>query len=133
MFDVVPLIAARAAEALGSGWSVVDGSEAQDRRSVPRADVRLLSASLEGTSGMGVSISPGYVLRLCVERDSAQFSQLDSAVRKVVAKLHNWRVSPDRERLRLHSFAEVEFMEQSLFGFEFRFTLLVQMDGCDED
>ena len=133
MFKNVPLIAARAALALGAGWTVVDGSKSQDRSALPRADVRLRGAAKSSSSGPGVVLAAGYVLTLCVKRSSSQFAQLDESCDALIAKLHNWRPEGAGYRLVLESIADVDFLDAELFGYEFTFSLIKQMDGCDED
>ena len=95
MFAHVPRIKDRLAQALSAGWTVVDGTEPQDRRGMPRADVRLDGASLEDVQGNAVSLNVRYVVTLVVESDGTRepFTSLDAAVDAVISSLHCW--SPD--------------------------------------
>lgn len=132
MFAHVPAIAARLAAALGAGWDVADGTQHTDRRALPRAGVRLSGAALERTSGPGVTLQLRYVVELCVSTTSTAFTQLDDAVTQAIAQLHHWKPTGQQARLQLQSFAEADFMDQSLFGYELAFTLTTTRMGCND-
>lgn len=132
MFAHVPVIAARLAAALGAGWDVADGTKHTDRRPLPRANVRLAGAALDRTSGPGVTLQARYAVELCVSSAATAFAQLDEAVTQAIAQLHHWKPAGQQARLQLQSFAEADFMDQSLFGYELAFTLTTTRMGCNE-
>lgn len=132
MFAHVPAIATRLAAALGAGWDVADGATHTDRRALPRADVRMAGAALDRTSGPGVTLQLRYAVVLCVSTTTMAFAQLDEAVTQVISQLHHWRPAGQQARLQLQSFAEVDFLDQSLFGYELAFTLTTTRMGCND-
>lgn len=133
MFDVVPLIVERLAQALPAKWVVCDGGEAQDRTGLPRADVRLDLVSLSHVSGPSLKLQPRYVVTLVVEADRAvAFKQLDEALDAAVANVHHWRPSPKHERLMVAAVTEAPIPAQRLFGYDLIFTLTTSRTGCDD-
>lgn len=134
MFAQVPSIKNRLATALGAAWLVVDGTDPQDRRELPRADVRLAGAVIASTSGPGVLMQARYTVRLVVDAQGSTtpFALLDSAVTTAIAALHYWRPEGANARLTLQDMAEADFMDASLFGYDMAFTLSVQRDGSND-
>lgn len=135
MFAVIPTLATRLAAALaaalGAGWDVSDGTQAADRRALPRADVRIDGAALSGTSGPGVTLQLRYVVTLCISSTATAFAQLDAAVTQAIASLHHWRPDGQQSRLQLQGFAELQTLDQGLFGYELAFTLTTTRQGCN--
>lgn len=115
-------------------WVVVDGTEAQDRSELPRADVRLVGAAFERASGPGVTLQARYLVRFAVDAGLQQqpFAMLDSAVDAAIAQLHNWRPEGASARLVLQGLAEVEYAQAALFGYELGFTLITTRQGCND-
>lgn len=134
MLQHLPSITAQLAAALGPTWAVVDGSEPQDRRGLPRADLRLAGASLGGTSGPGVTLQARYMLRLVVDAGAGApaFAQLDAAVDAAIAALHHWRPPGASARLALQGMAEAEYIESGLWGYDLGFALTVMKKGFEQ-
>ena len=115
-------------------WVVVDGTEAQDRRELPRADVRLAGAVFEKASGPGVTLQARYLVSLVVDSSAAQqpFVQLDAAVDAAIARLHHWSPAGASARLVLQGLREMEYAQGGLFGYELGFTLITTRQGCND-
>lgn len=115
-------------------WTVVDGTEAQDRSELPRADVRLIGASFEKSSGPGVTLQARYLVRLVVDSSAAQqpFVLLDGAVDTAIGRLHNWRPDGASARLALQGLREMEYAQGGLFGYELGFALTTTRQGCND-
>jgi hypothetical protein len=129
MFAAIPLITARLADALPSGWVVSDGTQHVDRSALPRAEVRLSGAGLDKSSGPTVVLRARCLVQLCVSTQDTAFAVLDAAVDAVIASMHHWSPGAGYDRLQLESFAELEVMDQSLFGYQFAFTFPVVRAG----
>ena len=131
MYQYVAPITARLAEALGPQWAVVNGTEAQDRRQLPRASVRLSGAALSGTSGPGVTLQVRYSVHLVVDAGAAAapFDKLDAAVTAAIAALHHWRPDGASARLALQGLTENDYLDASLFGYELGLSLTVMHQG----
>lgn len=134
MYAQVPRIKDRLAAALGAGWLVVDGTEPQDRRELPRADVRLTGAAVTSTSGPGVALQARYIVRMVVDAQgsAAPFELLDAAVTAAIAALHHWRPEGANARLALQDMAEADFMDASLFGYDLAFVLSTTRHGSND-
>ena len=134
MYAHIASIKNRLQNALGSAWVVVDGTEAQDRRELPRADVRMSGAALTATSGPGVTLQARYLVRLVVSASSAvqPFALLDAAVDAASASLHHWRPQGATARLALQGLAEVESAQAELFGYDLGFVLTTTRQGCND-
>ena len=131
MFAHVPRIKDRLAQALSAGWTVVDGTEPQDRRGMPRADVRLDGASLEDVQGNAVSLNVRYVVTLVVESDGTRepFASLDAAVDAVISSLHCWSPDGGPGALGMQGMAELDFATTSQFGYRLGFSLSTTRKG----
>lgn len=132
MFSVVPLIATRLADALGAGWDVADGTRPLDRRTLPRADVRLEDASLTNASGPNVTLQPRYVLALVVNAEATAYAALDAAVDTAIVRVHHWRPGQQHMRLAMQGLRSMDFADQALIGFELIFALTTTRPGCNE-
>lgn len=133
MYATVPRIKDHLAAALAADWLVVDGTEPQDRRDLPRADVRLTGAAVTSTSGPGVALQARYIVRLVVaaKGSTAPFELLDAAVTTAIAALHHWRPEGADARLALQDMAEADFMDASLFGYDLAFALSTTRHGSN--
>lgn len=132
MFGVIPLIATRLAGALGAGWDVADGTHPQDRRTLPRADVRLEDAAFTGSSGPNVTLQPRYVIALVVSAEASAYAVLDAAVDAAIAQLHHWRPGSQHQRLVLQGLRAMDAADLTLIGFELMFALTTTRPGCNE-
>lgn len=134
MYAAIASIKTRLQSALGAPWAVVDGTEAQDRRELPRADVRLAGAVFSSSSGSGVVLQARYLVRLVVDAGAAQqpFVLLDEAVDAAISSLHNWRPGGESARLSLQNIADVASVQSDLFGYDMGFALTITRQGCDD-
>lgn len=133
MFAAIPLIADRLAAALGAAWGVYDGTTPQDRRALPRADVRLEDAALTNASGPSVTLQPRYVVMLAISSQADQpYALLDGAVNAAIAHLHHWRPAARYQRLAMQGLRAVDFADQALIGFELTFALTTTRPGCND-
>lgn len=115
---------------LAAPWQVVNGTDPQDRRSTPRADVRMQGASVSKTSGPGVVLTATYVVQLVVAGGSAGFAQLDAALDAAVATLHNAHVPGAPARLALQDIRYDDDLDQGLLGYRLAFTLTTTRQGA---
>lgn len=129
MLGNVAHIIDRLASALGAGWDVVNGAAAQDRRPLPRADVRMQAAEVSKTSGPGVVLTATYVVRLVIQGDTGDFAQLDAALDAAVAALHNAHIPGATSRLQLQAIRHDDELEQSLIGYQLALTLITTRTG----
>lgn len=133
MFAAIPLIADRLAAALGSAWATDDGTTPQDRRALPRADVRLEDAALTNASGPNVTLQPRYTVTLVISTQAATpYALLDAAVDAAIAQLHHWRPGARYQRLAMQGLRAVDFADQALIGFELTFALTTTRPGCND-
>lgn len=131
MFANVPLIKDRLAQALAPGWTVVDGTEPQDRGDLPRADVRLNGAAFEAKEGIAVSLRVRYLIGLVVVIDGTRgpFISLDAAVDAVIASLHGWKPDGGPSVLGIEAMAPLEFPAAGQFGYQLGFSMKVVRKG----
>jgi hypothetical protein len=133
MFTLVPLIVDRLRAALGIAWHVSDGLALLDRRPLQRAEVLMLAPSVEKTSGVSLTLKPGYAVQLVASTQDIRYEQLDAAFDAVIRSLHFWRPGACRvDRLQLSGARDMQFKEQELFGFELVFTTVTTRQGCNE-
>ena len=132
MFVLVSAIVDRLSPVLGSGWKVADGTQHVDRTALPRADVRMQGVTLERVSGPSVLLQARFVVTLAISSASTAFSSLDSVVSGVIANLHNWRPQGYSARLQMQGIAEVDYMDQGLFGYEVAFTIALTRQGVND-
>ena len=134
MYAQITSIKNRLQAALGTPWVVVDGTEPQDRRDTPRADVRLSGATFKSASGPGVTLQPQYLVRLVVDAGAEHqpFALLDAAFDAAIASLHNWRPQGATSRLALQGVAAVESTGVDLFGYDLGFVLTTTRQGCND-
>ena len=131
MFANVPRIKDRLAQALAPGWTVVDGTEPQDRGDLPRADVRLDGAAFEAAQGNVVSLGVRYLINLVVVIDGTRqpFMALDAAVDAVIESLHCWAPDGGPSVLGMEGMAPLEFPTAGQFGYQLGFSLSTTRNG----
>lgn len=131
MFANVPRIKDRLAQALAPGWTVVDGTEPQDRGDLPRADVRLNGADFEASQGTVISLRVRYLINLVVVIDGTRqpFIALDAAVDAVIALLHGWPPDGGTSVLGMEGMAPLEFPTAGQFGYQLGFSLSTTRNG----
>ena len=131
MFAHVLRIKDRLSQALAPGWTVVDGTEPQDRREMPRADVRLDGASLEEGQGIVVSLNVRYLITLAVDSDGTRqpFMALDAAVDAVIASLHCWSPDGGPSVLGMEGIATIDPAATGMFGYQLGFSLSTTRKG----
>jgi hypothetical protein len=133
MYAHISSIQSRLQAALGAPWVVVDGAQAQDRRELPRADIRLSGASVLNSSGPRVTLQARYLLRLVACADGAPaLAQLDRAVDAAIGALHHWAPPGAQDRLALQGLSEVDHIDGSLWGYDLGFVLSAVRHGSNE-
>lgn len=132
MFALVPAIVARLSPVLGAGWRIADGAQHVDRTALPRADVRMQGVALERVSGPSVLLQARYVVTLTISNAATAFAALDAVVADAIANLHNWRPQGYSARLQMQGIAEVDYMDQGLFGYEVAFTIALTRQGVND-
>lgn len=132
MFNHIATLRDRLAAALGAGWVVVDGTEAQDRSELPRADVRLAGCVLDGVQGNAVALEVRYQVTLIVEAGAAghPFELLDGAVDACIGALHYVPLPGCVVPLQLQGLAELELAKGGLFGYRLGFALTTTRKGA---
>lgn len=125
MFAHVPRIKDRLAQALAPGWTVVDGTEPQDRGDLPRVDVRLDGAALDEVQGNAIQLSVRYLITMVVVADGTRqpFVALDAAVDAVIASLHCWAPDGGPSVLGVQGMAALDFPVAGQFGYQLGFSL----------
>lgn len=115
------------------GWSVREGCQDTDRRSIPAADVRMGGASVPNVRKPAATLQPEWAITLVVRRGDEAAQQLDMALSAAIASLHNWRPADVAGRgwteLQVSRVQPADFVDLALVGYEITFTTAAVFHG----